>query len=259
MSILPLAQPIENGLVPIYQTDEGFAVNTRELHESLGSARQYADWIKDRIKKFGFVEGIDYTLVSQICETSTGGTVRFDYIVPIDIAKELAMVENNDKGRQVRRYFIEAEKKVKSPRALTPSEFMFEQAKIMLQFERDMKAQMEKTAAIESKVEHIARAVEPIEDNWQGEIVNRIKSVCVECGLNFEHEYRLMYATLESRGKDIDRRQKFMKERLAATGATQKRIAAVSKIAVIASDPDLRAHFERIVQDWTIRSTRDFA
>lgn len=256
MSILPFSQPIENGLVPIYSTDDGFAVNTRELHAFLESGKDYSDWFKYRVNQYGLIEGRDFTT---ILGKSTGGRPTTDYIVPLDVAKELAMVENNEKGRQVRRYFIEAEKRAIHPKPMTLTEVVCEQAKIMVQFEREIKAQNERTTAIESKVDHITRVIEPIDDNWQGEIVHRIKSICREFDLEYEREYQLMYATLSTKGKNIELRQKNMKARLADSGATQKRIAAVSKIAVVASDPDLRAHFERIVQDWAIRVSRDYA
>jgi len=99
-------------LIPIYNEAIGAekvnSVNARELWQYLKSKRQFADWIKNRIKKFGFVDGEDFILVSQKNETNNGYTKN--YIITIDMAKELAMVENNDKGREARRYFIAVEK-----------------------------------------------------------------------------------------------------------------------------------------------------
>jgi phage anti-repressor protein len=105
---------IENGLVPIYEGDYGYQlVDARTLHDRLCSKRKFADWIKDRIEKYGFVENEDYTRISQNCETSTGGTTRIEYYLTLDTAKEIAMVEGNEAGRMVRRYFIEAENRLR--------------------------------------------------------------------------------------------------------------------------------------------------
>ena len=94
-------------------------VSARELHEGLGNKRQFTDWIKQRITRYNFEENIDYikvSLVSQNCEIKTGrggDTKSVDYIITVDMAKELCMVENNELGRKFRKYFIESEKKLK--------------------------------------------------------------------------------------------------------------------------------------------------
>lgn len=87
-------------------------VNARELHGFVQSKQEFANWIKARIEKFGFTEGQDY-LVDKFVNNPQGGRPTLDYHLTIDMAKELAMVENNDKGREVRRYFIEAERRAK--------------------------------------------------------------------------------------------------------------------------------------------------
>ena len=88
-------------------------VNARELHAFLGSKRQFADWINERIQKYGFVENQDFVIFSQNCEKPKGGRPAKEFALTLDMAKELAMVENNDKGREARRYFIECERRVK--------------------------------------------------------------------------------------------------------------------------------------------------
>lgn len=82
-------------------------VNARELHSFVQSKQQFADWIKARIDKFGFAEDQDFT----VHKFMNGRSTVIDYHLTIDMAKELAMVENNDKGREVRRYFIECERR----------------------------------------------------------------------------------------------------------------------------------------------------
>lgn len=90
-------------------------VSARELYEFLEVKRDFTTWIKARIKKYeGFIENLDFTVVSIAPQNGgaiKGGQNRVDYILKLDMAKELSMIENNAKGREARRYFIECEKK----------------------------------------------------------------------------------------------------------------------------------------------------
>lgn len=84
------------------------SADARELHSFLNSERQYANWIQDRITQYGFIENQDYIVKT----TYTGRRPRKEYFVTLDMAKELCMVENNDKGKEARRYFIKCEKEL---------------------------------------------------------------------------------------------------------------------------------------------------
>ena len=98
-------------LIKITTNEEGIQlVSARELHEGLGVKSKFADWIKNRINKYSFEEYEDYTTLSKNLEN---GGKETDYIITLDMAKELCMVENNELGRQYRKYFIECEKKLK--------------------------------------------------------------------------------------------------------------------------------------------------
>ena len=97
-------------LIKITEKEGQQLVDARELHEFLGNRRQFTDWIKQRISQYGFIENEDFS-ISQICEK--GGRPRTDYIITVDMAKQLSMVENNEKGNQARKYFIQCEKKLK--------------------------------------------------------------------------------------------------------------------------------------------------
>ena len=86
------------------------AVNARELHKFLESKYQFANWIQERITKYGFVENQDYEVFKENLKNSNGGRPQTEYALSVDMAKELSMVENNEKGRLARKYFIECEK-----------------------------------------------------------------------------------------------------------------------------------------------------
>ena len=108
------------------QTINGNTVETvsaRELHEFLESKQDFSTWVKNRIEKYEFVENQDFITLHKKMEREIGGTVRIEYFVSIGMAKELAMVENNEKGKQARQYFIECEKQLKSnQQVISPDE-----------------------------------------------------------------------------------------------------------------------------------------
>ncbi|EFD5219746.1 antA/AntB antirepressor family protein [Escherichia coli] len=104
--------PVFNGTIANETT---LLVNARDLHTFLGVGKRFASWITERIAEYGFVENQDYILVSPNREIKgRGGDRRSkDYHLTLDTAKETAMVERNEKGRQIRRYFIECEKRLR--------------------------------------------------------------------------------------------------------------------------------------------------
>ncbi|HFV4326793.1 TPA: antA/AntB antirepressor family protein, partial [Escherichia coli] len=86
--------------------------NARDLHDFLEVGKVFAAWINARIEEYGFEENKDFVVFSNSGKNSVGRR-RKDYHLTLDTAKELAMVERNEKGRQIRRYFIECEKKLR--------------------------------------------------------------------------------------------------------------------------------------------------
>lgn len=98
-----------NELIPISDNNGKKAVNARDLHAFLESKRDFSTWIKDRIKSYDFIEGVDYQSFTEIVEREIGATTRIEYALSISIAKELSMIENNERGKQARKYFIACE------------------------------------------------------------------------------------------------------------------------------------------------------
>lgn len=69
-------------------------VNARDLHEFLESKQEFSNWIKARIQDYGFVEGKDFLI---ILSKSAGGRPSKEYHISLDMAKELSMVELNER------------------------------------------------------------------------------------------------------------------------------------------------------------------
>ncbi len=92
-------------------------VGGRELHEALGIETRYSDWFK-RMCEYGFVENQDYVLVTQKRVTNNPRnpyTEVINHAIKLDMAKEIAMIQRNEKGKEVRHYFIQVEKEYNSP------------------------------------------------------------------------------------------------------------------------------------------------
>lgn len=101
-----------NMLIPITEDAGKRAVNARDLHIFLESKQQFADWIKNRIRQYGFIENQDYQVFHNLMNNPNGGRPTTEFALSIDMAKELSMVEGNEKGKEARRYFIACEKRL---------------------------------------------------------------------------------------------------------------------------------------------------
>ena len=89
-------------LLPILQgQDDNSTVNARDLHKQLKSGRQFVDWIENRIEIYHLIKDVDYFMASHFYETIKGKVLpkeTTDYILTLDCAKQLAMVECTDIG-----------------------------------------------------------------------------------------------------------------------------------------------------------------
>ena len=116
-----------NELIKLNETKIGIelvqTVNARELYAFLESKQDFSTWIKNRIDKYGFVENQDFAVSHKKMENPQGGRPAIEYYITLDMAKEVAMIENNEKGRDVRQYFIQCEKQLKSnQQVISPDE-----------------------------------------------------------------------------------------------------------------------------------------
>lgn len=107
-------------LLPILQEgNDSSKINARELHNQLNNGWKFTEWINNRINSYQLIQDVDYFMVSVKYETIKGKIPpkeTTDYILTLDCAKQLAMVERTDIGALVRRYFITIEKAFKNRR-----------------------------------------------------------------------------------------------------------------------------------------------
>ncbi|WNI84410.1 antA/AntB antirepressor family protein [Citrobacter portucalensis] len=113
--------PVISGQIGGHQTN---IVSARDLHKALGVGKDFSTWITDRITDYGFAIGSDYIVNKAIspklgksptgaaCSPIAVGRPGKDYLLSISTAKEIAMLERNEQGRAVRRYFIQCEEEL---------------------------------------------------------------------------------------------------------------------------------------------------
>ena len=100
-------------------------VSAKALHKALGVGKDFSTWITDRISEYDFTIGHDYSVHKTIAPTlgkspngaayskiKQSGRPGKDYLLSVGMAKELAMIERNDQGRAIRRYFIQCEEEL---------------------------------------------------------------------------------------------------------------------------------------------------
>lgn len=112
-------------------------VDGREVHRFLQAKKDYTTWMKDRIAKFGFVENVDYVMVSHSPISGSGNRgARDEYFLTIGMGKELGMVDRSAKGREIRKYFLSIEEAVTAPKPLTTIETLIQMLTLQADVER---------------------------------------------------------------------------------------------------------------------------
>ena len=117
---------MENELIKVSENENGeLLVSARELHEFLEISRNFTTWFK-RMCEYGYDENVDFVTIWS--DSKNGNAVSYlgspqkmsakgyvvNYALKIDMAKELSMIQRNEKGKQTRQYFIECEKQLTS-------------------------------------------------------------------------------------------------------------------------------------------------
>lgn len=257
---------IENDLVPVYETDKGIkVVNGRELHQVLQSGQDFSTWVKKRLTECDAEENKDYDRLHKKMEANNATMI--EYIIKLDTAKEMAMLERNDKGKQVRKYFIAVEEKYKqgvvdrsqlSPQLQSLYGLIETQARQELEQKRiaeEQKKQSEQIQKVEDTVTTIKEILtEPIGD-WKAEINSRVREISIKSGVDYQTLYGQLYGELETTAHcSLKRLQDNKKARMEKAGNTKTAIKdATTKIAIIFEKPQLKAIFESIVKRYAMK------
>ncbi len=104
-----------NELFNVTTNGDKLTLSARELHKELNVTDRFTRWF-ERMGEYGFEENIDFTSVKSSTLVNNGATRELqDYQITLDMAKEIAMLQRNEKGKEIRRKLIELEKAWNSP------------------------------------------------------------------------------------------------------------------------------------------------
>lgn len=157
-------------LIKLSDTNKDFPVDSRDLHEKLSVQTAHSTWIQRRIEDYQ--EGFDYL------STLEGSEKVF--LLSLDLAKNCAMLEKNEKGKQIRQYFIEAEKKLRNEVALlTPTEMLIRSAQLLDAHEKELKRQSLRIDAIERSASYES-IHQMVQDSLIEETINEFPKECVK-------------------------------------------------------------------------------
>lgn len=118
-------------LIPVTENEQNeVVVSGRDLHEFLEIGTEYKKWMS-RMIEYGFEENIDYARVSQKSLTLGGTQNITEHILKLDMAKEISMIQRNEKGKQARQYFLQIEKAWNSPEMIMKRALQFADKKIV--------------------------------------------------------------------------------------------------------------------------------
>jgi len=182
-------------LIKVTEQNGEQLVSARDLHEFLEVKSKFADWIKNRIEKYGFEENQDFVTISKNLEN---GGREIDYILKLDMGKELSMVEGNEKGSQARKYFIACEKKIKE---IAIASYMIDdpikRAEKWIEEQKQHKIELEeKQKVIEYKEDVIIGLVEDIDLSTKRQ---RITQIIRHNSKNYSERYNLLYTEFEKK------------------------------------------------------------
>lgn len=119
-------------LIPVTENENNeVVVSGRDLHVFLEIGTRYNDWF-ERMKSYGFEENIDYVALTQKRVTAQGNQTEYvDHLLKLDAAKEISMIQRNEKGKQARQYFLQIEKAWNSPEMIMKRALQFADKKIV--------------------------------------------------------------------------------------------------------------------------------
>lgn len=178
-------------------------VSGRELHKFLEVKSRFNDWFNNRIEMYGFTENVDFVAITKILVTAQGNKSSYkDYLMKISMAKELAMIENNEKGKVIRKYFIECENMWNSPEMILMKANQI-QGRMIENYKKEIQ---DIRIELDYQKEIVAGVTENIDVYQKQKILNRVVK---HKESNFSSRWNELYTVFrETYGIDLKARRK---------------------------------------------------
>lgn len=168
--------------ITIDTTGEEPCVDARDLHQRLGSKQEFPHWFDNRTEELELIKGKDFgvcliNLSSKECgvkRKGRGGHNAVDYWLTLDAAKHVAMLERNERGREIRQYLIDSEKELRKLQVAPQKLTLTELCQAYLQQEEQLKLSIATTDTItEEKDREISKLVSKVETPTKGITMKR--------------------------------------------------------------------------------------
>lgn len=204
------------------------------------------------MKQYGFVENVDY--VGCKVFNALANQELQDHTLTLDMAKEISMIQRNDKGKQARQYFIQVEKQYKQDQLdmqeLSPELQMFSQMlKVNAEHERKIKR-------LDQKVDNITEIVSLNTTEWRKTAQGLIhKMAKTEGGFGaYQQIQGDIYKEADARaGSSLKTRLTNLRQRMALNGSCKSAIDRLNRLDVIDADKRLKQIYMAVVKDFAIK------
>lgn len=236
-----------NELIKTITRDDGtIAVSGRELHDFLKVGKDFSNWFKD-MASYGFEEGKDFSPFS--AKTPNGGRPRIEYVMTLDMAKEVAMIQRTDRGKQARQYFIEIDKQAHHDMTgLSPA------TRAAVAATQALAAQERRLNRVDAKVNAISDIVSISTMDWRRATREIITKIAHMRGDDYQATRNGIYKDVEHRGGySLSTRLTNLRNRMAGEGQSLSKRNKTNKVDVIGNDKRLIEIYMAVVKDHAIK------
>ncbi|MGD8197993.1 antA/AntB antirepressor family protein [uncultured Lacticaseibacillus sp.] len=236
-----------NELIKTITRDDGtIAVSGRELHDFLEVGKDFSNWFKD-MASYGFEEGKDFSPFS--AKTHNGGRPRIEYVMTLDMAKEVAMIQRTDRGKQARQYFIEIDKQAHHDMTgLSPA------TRAAVAATQALAAQERRLNRVDAKVNAISDIVSISTMDWRRATREIITKIAHMRGDDYQATRNDIYKDVEHRGGySLSTRLTNLRNRMAGEGQSLSKRNKTNKVDVIGNDKRLIEIYMAVVKDHAIK------
>lgn len=241
-------------LIKVVYDNDRITLSARELHEFLESNERFSKWF-ERMVSYGFSNGIDFTTAQKSTLVNNGAQRELqDHQITIEMAKEIAMIQRSDKGKQARKYFIECEKQLRQPQSM--EDMMIYQLKEMKRIRIAAENAEKMAAKANDDIQGIRDVVALNNSDWRRGTTILINRIAQELGGNEyiktvrDESYKLLSQRIPV---SLETRLTNKRRRMAEEGVCKSKRDKLTKLDIIADDPKVLECYLSVVKDMAIK------